>query len=206
MCIRDSLEPGANRWPSEWKAYGRTFATHGGGFSPAKLDAGSQLLVDYMRTEFDALALGEGLPFAVADLGCGNGVVGLAVHDHFSKLGIDNHVIAIDDSMFAVDATGHNWGSSTDVRIHHAHRLVNVCEPMSLDVVVVNPPFHDGRALGDDIAWSMFVDAHKTLRKGGRLVVVGNRHLAYHAKLKKIFGAAANVGSSARFVLLEARR
>ena len=52
----------------------------------------------------------------------------------------------------------------------------------------------------------MFVDAHKVLRPGGHLVVVGNRHLAHHAKLKKIFGGVNNLGSNAKFVVLDGVR
>jgi len=67
-------------------------------------------------------------------------------------------------------------------------------------------PFHEDRVVGDHIAWDMFTDAHKVLRPGGSLVVVGNRHLAYHAKLKKVFGMVDTLASNKKFVLLQARR
>lgn len=205
--INPALDPGVNPWPAKTKVYGRTFITHGGGFSPTKLDPGSQLLLDWMRDDPDASDLLSHDDLAIADLGCGNGLIGLVLRDHVSKLGVNCHVTAVDDSMFAVDAAQQNWAAEeSGVSVHHAHRLANVCEPGSLDLVVVNPPFHDGRAVGDDIAWSMFVDAHKALRVGGQLIVVGNRHLAYHAKLKKIFGPTDNVASNAKFVVNRAIR
>ena len=88
----------------------------------------------------------------------------------------------------------------------HAHRLVGALPKRSVNLVLVNPPFHDDRVVGDDVAWSMFTDAHKVLDPGGQLVVVGNRHLAYHAKLKKIFGQVETVAATSKFVLLRAHR
>ncbi|MEM9655189.1 MAG: methyltransferase, partial [Actinomycetota bacterium] len=84
--------------------------------------------------------------------------------------------------------------------------LVNVVEPGSIDVIVNNPPFHEDRAIGDATAWDMFVDSQVSLRRGGRLIVVGNRHLGHHARLKKIFGNCETVASNRKFVVLSARR
>ena len=40
----------------------------------------------------------------------------------------------------------------------------------------------------------------------GELHVVGNRHLAYHAKLKKLFGNCTTRAGNGKFVVLVARR
>jgi len=140
-------------------------------------------------------------------LGCGNGIVGLVAartHD-------EADVVAIDDSALAVAATRDSWAATlpdalSRLHVFHAHRMINVVDAGSVDAVLVNPPFHDDRVVGDDTAWSMFVDAHKVLRPGGVIGVVGNRHLAYHAKLKKIFGNVETVASNKRFVVLRAMR
>ena len=76
----------------------------------------------------------------------------------------------------------------------------------TVGLVLCNPPFHEQRAMGDAVAWQMFHDAHRALAPDGELWVVGNRHLAYHAKLRRIFGNCEVVGSSARFVVLRAVR
>lgn len=52
----------------------------------------------------------------------------------------------------------------------------------------------------------MFVEARKALCSGGALYVVGNRHLGYHEKLKRIFGNSETVGSNPKFVVLRAVR
>lgn len=217
-------QPRPNPWPKTWKAHGHTLTNHGGGFSPNKLDAGTSLLLDSMRSIEPFLpdattSLGD--PFHVVDLGAGNGIIGLAMSTLLDREGVAHHVSAVDDSALAIRAAQASWATSSQsddassqsddapsrsVSFHHGHRLVNILDSASADLVVVNPPFHEDRVLGDETAWSMFVDAHKVLRPGGHLVVVGNRHLAHHAKLKKIFGGVNNLGSNAKFVVLDGVR
>ena len=72
--------------------------------------------------------------------------------------------------------------------------------------MLVNPPFHADNALGDATAWQMFSDSRAALRQGGELWVVGNRHLAYHAKLKRLFGNCDVVASNPKFVVYRAVR
>ena len=67
--------------------------------------------------------------------------------------------------------------------------------------VLCNPPFHQQNAITDHIAWQMFHDAKDALGKGGHLVVVGNRHLDYHIKLKRIFGGITTTASDSKFVV-----
>jgi len=40
------------------------------------------------------------------------------------------------------------------------------------------------------------------LVKSGHLIVVGNRHLEYHIKLKRLFGGAKVIASDNKFVVL----
>ena len=76
----------------------------------------------------------------------------------------------------------------------------------SLDLVLINPPFHQQHQVGDAIAWQMLKDARRTLVAGGELRLVGNRHLGYHAKLKKLFGNCTTIASDRKFVVLAAHR
>ncbi len=201
------LDPGPNPWPAKWKAHGHLLITHGGGFSPTKLDQGTAFLLD--SVDVSGLGLQSGGELSLADLGCGNGVIGLALSSRIEEqLGGACHVLAVDDSALAIDAAHASWAASSrdSVSFHHVDRLSAAAEAGSLDLVVVNPPFHDDRSLGDQVAWSMFVDAHKALRPGGQLLVVGNRHLGYHAKLSKIFGASETIGSNKKFVVLRSVR
>jgi 16S rRNA (guanine1207-N2)-methyltransferase len=76
----------------------------------------------------------------------------------------------------------------------------------SIDRVLNNPPFHENNAIRDAVAWQMFSESRDVLRPGGELWVVGNHHLAYQAKLKRLFGNCKLVASNDRFVVLQAVR
>lgn len=204
------LVVGENPWPVEWTAHKGRLTNHGGGFSPNSLDIGTAALLDGVDDFAALLSDDVGPEVNAVDLGCGNGIVGLRLVRDLNAGEYDGCISAIDDSALAIDATERSWAASTTGALqlvtHHHHRMVEVLDPGSTDIVVVNPPFHNDRVIGDHTAWSMFTDAHRVLRKGAPLVVVGNRHLAYHAKLKKIFGNVETISSSAKFVVLLARR
>ncbi|GAB3092048.1 methyltransferase [Aestuariicella hydrocarbonica] len=72
----------------------------------------------------------------------------------------------------------------------------------SADLILNNPPFHQQSVVGDHIAWQMFNDARRVLRRGGEFWVIGNRHLDYHLKLKRLFGHCQTVASNRKFVVL----
>ena len=205
-----SLDPGPSPWPVTWRAHGATLFNHGSGFSPTKLDVGTDLLLRSLDENVDEwTAIDQP---RIVDLGCGNGIVGIRLATALAAAGAGGEVVAIDDDASALDAATRSWAASIEpetavsVSYRHHHRLVEVCEPASVDLVVVNPPFHDDRVVGDETAWSMFVDSHNVLKPGGSLVVVGNRHLGYHAKLAKIFGNSDTLTSNAKFVVLRSQR
>jgi 16S rRNA (guanine1207-N2)-methyltransferase len=50
----------------------------------------------------------------------------------------------------------------------------------------------------------MFSDARDALRPGGELWVIGNRHLGYHVKLRRLFGNSELIASDPKFVVLRA--
>lgn len=74
----------------------------------------------------------------------------------------------------------------------------------SVDLVLNNPPFHSHQATTDTTAWRMFTGARRALRPGGELWVIGNRHLGYHLKLRRLFGNSQLVASGPKFVVLKA--
>lgn len=76
--------------------------------------------------------------------------------------------------------------------------------PETFDLILNNPPFHTHQTTTDMTAWRMFNDAKAALRPGGELWVVGNRHLGYHVKLRRVFGNCEVVASDAKFVVLRA--
>ncbi|MNP23795.1 Ribosomal RNA large subunit methyltransferase G [compost metagenome] len=60
--------------------------------------------------------------------------------------------------------------------------------------------------VGDFLAWRMFQQAQRALVPGGQLWIVGNRHLGYHAKLKRLFRGVEQVAANPKFVVLKASK
>ena len=75
-------------------------------------------------------------------------------------------------------------------------------EEGSLDLVICNPPFHQQHTISADLAHSMFQDAYRSLKLGGELWIVANRHLGYHIHLKRLFGHCSVEESDKKFVIL----
>ncbi|HTO01624.1 MAG TPA: class I SAM-dependent methyltransferase, partial [Microthrixaceae bacterium] len=201
----DQLTPPAPSGP-------RTFAldpgnirvhSHPGVFSSERLDIGTSLFLDNLPDQAGQIR--------IVDLGCGNGVVGLvALIDN-----PDAEVVFVDESYFAVASAEAtvvtNLGSATGAEFLVGSGLSDLqdhapIERGSVDLIFNNPPFHIDHALSDATAWQMFSESHDALCKGGQLWVIGNRHLAYHAKLKRIFGNCDVIDSSPKFVIYRSTR
>jgi 16S rRNA (guanine1207-N2)-methyltransferase len=176
---------------------GWTLASRANVFSRERLDLGTALLLQH-------LPAGQRF-FNLADLGCGNGVLALAL----AKLCPGAKVLGVDESYQAVASARDNARrvglSGKEVTFAVADGLAEAT-PGGFDLIVCNPPFHQGRAIGDSTAWRMFTQAHRSLRKEGELRIVGNRHLGYHVKLKRLFGNCEVLGSDRKFVVLRAVR
>ena len=189
------LDPGPPVWPQTFNLDdGMTVHCEPGVFSGGKLDSGTRLLLQNMP-KIPAEA-------AILDLGCGSGILGTAA------AAADSHVTFADISYLALrsaEATYRERYPTGDFRSVACDGADDVAEA-SIDVVLNNPPFHDDQAVAEATAWKMFNDAHRVLKPGGELWVVGNRHLGYHAKLSKLFGNRDTVASSSKFVVLRARK
>jgi len=177
--------------------YGWTLVSGANVFSRDHLDLGTRLLLKNLPTSDQ--------PLQVADLGCGNGVLALALAKGCPAASI----VGTDESHQAVASARENIRrtdlAERDITFTVADGLAER-ETGSLDLVICNPPFHMGRATGDLIAWRMFEQAKNSLRTGGELRIVGNRHLGYHLKLKRLFGNCEVVASDRKFVVLSAIR
>jgi len=200
-----TLDPGPSPWPSTFTVApdGLAVTSHAGVFAGDHLDIGTRLLLDHLPVATGART--------VIDLGCGNGIVGT----RHAQADPDAHVRFVDESFRAVASAEITFcaalgpGRAADFVVGDGILAPATGAPPargSVDLVLNNPPFHRDHGVGDATAWQMFHDAHAVLRTGGELWVVGNRHLGYHAKLRRIFGRADVVASTPKFVVLRATR
>lgn len=167
---------------------------HAGIFSRDGLDLGTRLLLQHLPQE-----LGNK---TVADLGCGNGVLALAC----ARLNSDAHFVLVDESHAAVRSARDSWQLNMGNRPAEIRAADGLYEQAaaSLDLVLCNPPFHQQQAMNDFLALRMFRQAHRALKPGGELLLVGNRHLGYHHKLKRWFASIEQVAAHPKFVVLRA--
>ena len=142
------------------------------------------------------------VPQRVADLGCGNGVLAIA----FALANPQAELTLVDESYMAVQSAEANWRAALGERpatFRAADGLADQPKD-SLDLVLCNPPFHQQQVVGDFLAWRMFQQARAALVTGGELWIVGNRHLGYHLKLKRLYGRVEQVAATPKFVILRA--
>ncbi|CAM5664797.1 methyltransferase [Streptomyces narbonensis] len=201
-----ALTPGRNPWPHRYDLPadtpapglpGLTVTNHAGVFCADRLDIGTRFLLANLPGGFGRAR--------VADLGCGNGVVGLAI----ALAEPEAELVLADESYQAVASARDNFrahvGDDRKVEFLVGDGLGEL-PAGSVDLVLNNPPFHSHQATTDRTARRMFTDARRALRPGGELWIVGNRHLGYHVTLRRIFGNSELVASDAKFVVLRAVR
>jgi 16S rRNA (guanine1207-N2)-methyltransferase len=192
----------ASPWPRDYAlpadvgpASGLTVTNHAGIFCAERLDIGTRFFLRNLPRRHG--------PERVVDLGCGNGVVGTAA----AVANPGAEVLFTDESYQAVasaEATFRtNAGAAAKAEFRVGDGLAGVPDG-SVDLVLNNPPFHTHQATTDATAWRMFTGSRDALRPGGELWVIGNRHLGYHLKLRRLFGGCEVMASDPKFVVLRA--
>lgn len=189
----------SNPWPYSYElpdgvgsVSGRTVVNHAGVFCADRLDIGTRFLLQHLPRSRG--------PERIADLGCGNGVVGTAA----ALANPEAEVLFVDESYQAVASARATYAANTEgtrAQFRVGDGLAGI-DDGSVDLVLNNPPFHSHQATTDATAWRMFTEARRALRPGGELWVIGNRHLGYHLKLRRLFGNSELMASDAKFVVL----
>ncbi len=189
-----SLTPG-NLYPTTYsiEEIDVDLVNHSNVFSRESLDIGTRLLLAVMPETDDDLT--------IVDLACGNGVIGISA----AQLNPNADLVFCDESNMAIESAKANIKRhfpERNAEFYQADCLTGIA-PNSVDLVLCNPPFHQQNAVSEHVGWQMFKESLQCLKSGGELWIVGNRHLAYHIKLKKLFGNATLVDSSNKFVVIK---
>ncbi len=199
--VDPALEPPADPWPIWWEFEGIRTCNHAGVFSASGLDQGTRVLLEHLPRLIERLP-----PDArsVVDLGCGNGILGTWLAR--ARPGVDLEFRDVSfTALRSAEATFRATLPDERARFTAADGM-HGRDAASVDLVVCNPPFHAQGARGDRTSGVMFAGAHRALRPGGQLWVVGNRHLGYLKRLRRRFGEADLVADHPRFQVIRAAR
>lgn len=179
--------------PERWKAQPHQaapgFTTWPGVFSADGVDPGSALL---------AQALPDTLPAHMVDLGAGWGWLAAQLLtrptvETVDLVEADHTALTCARSNIRDARARFHWADARDVTL-----------PGPVGGVVMNPPFHDGRAADPGLGRAFIATAARLLGPAGRLWMVANRHLPYEAELGEDFTAVTEIGGDSRFKVIEA--
>ncbi|MGW6130927.1 class I SAM-dependent methyltransferase [Cellulomonas sp. NPDC055163] len=187
------------RWPerTEHPDLGITVCAHGGAFAGTSVDIGTRALLAHL----DEVPVATG---AAVDLGCGTGVLAVAL----ARLRTGANITATDESAAAVAsarATVEANGVADRVTVVRAD-AAGALPDASVDLVLLNPPFHVGAAVHDGVARALFADAARVLRPGGELWAVWNSHLRYRSALENVVGPTRQVARDPKFTVTVSTR
>lgn len=189
-------EPSVSPYPSAvaLDGFASPFTHHANVFSREKLDIGTRFFLEHVPVG----------PFTqILDLGCANGVVGICAKQHNPSA----QITFTDESQQALLSAQASYAAFFEDPATflwtHSHEDG---PPDTFDLVLCNPPFHQQHTIGDSVAWQMFSDAKRVLRPGGLVRIVGNSHLGYHHKLKRLFGKSRIVATNEKFMIVEAQK
>ena len=176
-------------------------------FGGAGADAGSLLLLDALDRALTAGELGtaESPVVAAADLGCGNGLMTAylaAALPEASVLGSDVDADAVGSTCETLAA---NTLARENVQVSWDDALSRL-DAESLDLVLLNPPFHDGTTVDATLVQGLLDSAARVLRPGGQLWFVHNSHLRYRTEVERRVGDVEQRARDRRFTVLRATR
>lgn len=160
-----------------------TLYSASGTFSVKRLDKGSETLINYARPPTQGTLL---------DLGCGYGVVGLAIKRQHPEL----HITLSDVNERALSLAKKNAEHlKLDVTIKKSDLFSKLEQ---FDCILVNPPYVAGRKL----IFELIEQAHNHLNKKGTLQLVARHQKGgkvLEKKMQEVFDNVETLGKSAGF-------
>lgn len=174
-----------NSWWDEYQHESLTVKTLPGVFSRDGLDTGSKLLLSTLSAHTKGKVL---------DVGCGAGVLAVSLAKHSPKVRLTLSDVSA-PAVAASRATLAANGIEGEVIASNVYSEVNG----RFDMIISNPPFHDGLQTSLDAAHQLIRGAIRHLSVGGELRIVANAFLAYPDVLDETFGNHEVIAQTGRF-------
>jgi 16S rRNA (guanine1207-N2)-methyltransferase len=185
---RPAFDPEA--WWGEYHHDGMTIKTLPGVFSRDGLDSGSQLLLSTFMPHTKGKVL---------DVGCGAGILAVALTRHSPKVRLtlcDVSAPALAASRATLAANG------LEGNVLASNVLSDV--QGRFDIILSNPPFHEGRETSLEAARQLIRHSVRHLNSGGELRIVANAFLPYPDVLDEVFGSHEVLAQNGRFKVYRA--
>lgn len=180
----------ADKFWGEYNVDGLTVKTLPGVFSRDGLDVGSQLLLSTLTPHTKGKVL---------DVGCGAGVLSVAFARHSPKI----RLTLCDVSAPAVEASRATLAANGVEGEVFASNVFSEVKGR-FDMIISNPPFHDGMQTSLDAAQTLIRGAVRHLNSGGELRIVANAFLPYPDVLDETFGFHEVIAQTGRFKVYRA--
>ncbi|MTD41123.1 16S rRNA (guanine(1207)-N(2))-methyltransferase RsmC [Erwinia sp. CPCC 100877] len=177
-------------WWDEYHHDGMIIKTLPGVFSRDGLDSGSQLLLSTFMPHTKGKVL---------DVGCGAGILSAALARHSPKVRLtlcDVSAPALAASSATLAANG------LEGNVLASNVLSDV--QGRFDMIISNPPFHEGRETSLEAAHQLIRGASRHLNSGGELRIVANAFLPYPDVLDDVFGSHEVLAQTGRFKVYRA--
>ncbi|WP_428927693.1 class I SAM-dependent methyltransferase [Marinibacterium sp. SX1] len=167
------------------------FRTRPGVFSADGIDPASAMLAGHLpeRPGGHVVDLGAGWGYLSA------GLLGDAGLKRLDLVEADHRALSCARAVIDDPRVAFHWADAREWRPEGA-----------ADAVVMNPPFHAGRAADPGLGRAFIEAAARMLTGSGRLWMVANRHLPYEQTLAEFFAQAEEIGGDGRFKILRAER
>ncbi|GAB2503089.1 class I SAM-dependent methyltransferase [Microbulbifer agarilyticus] len=142
-----------------------------------KIDVGSALLAQHFSEHLPKT------PFTALDLGCGFGYLSVRL----AQLAPETHIIATDNNAAALLACQNNFDLSGIKGEVIAGDAGSQVASASVELVICNPPFHQGFQVEGDLTDRFLAEAARTLRTSGSALLVVNEFIPLARKAEGLF-------------------
>lgn len=164
-----SLKDDIKHYEYTFKGYRLSFKTNSGIFSKERVDFGTNVLLnglDDLSNKKDIL-----------DLGCGNGVIGIAIKKAYPNA----NVVMADINVKCVDISKENANiNKVDVNVLESDMYENI--NTSFDLILSNPPIRAGKVK----VFEVVEEGFKHLNNGGEIICVIQKKQGAESLLKKM--------------------
>lgn len=162
-------------------------------FSWDELDVGTEILLQqpYLRK------VAEGSK--ILDVGCGNGVIGCSLARTAA------YVDLVDTNLIAVQAAQHTIEANhlTNAKAFPSDVYSSVTD--NYDLIVSNPPFHQGFGVSTSVAHRIIAQAPQFLKSKGEIMVVCNTFLPHEEIMNSTFKSVNLLYKGTKFKVLVAK-